>query len=152
MSYIVTHPFYGPPIYHHTTCPAIKRWYRGGEQPMLLPPVGAVACRRCGGAEYVKIELTPAQRRKPVGSFHINRHGLHVPDSCPACGSEAIERDSGKLWFCWMCDWSGSVNSKTWTLSKDRTVLSLNAKRGTDQSGPGRAVPRRSSINRSLAS
>lgn len=150
MSFVVTHPFYGPPVYHHITCPAIRRWFKGGEQAMLLPPADAVPCKRCGGREFVKTELAPVTHRvKPVGTYHVHRKTkMLVPDRCPSCSSQCVEHDSGRIWICWECSWYGEVNSKTWT----RSDLTPDAKRGTEPHPAGRAVPRRATLGRSLAS
>ena len=148
MSYIVTHPFYGPAIYHHPSCPHIRRYSDQSRQILLLPEPGAVPCATCGGNEYVKREPLPTKRKKkPTGTYFVGRGGFLTPDHCPSCGGEAVEHDVGRMWLCWECDWYGEVNSKTWTkIERDAMRRGPRA-----DHHPGRAVPRSTKL-RTLAS
>ena len=128
---------------HHPLCRTLtSRQIGGGRWNHRLVqqiPEGVKVCEICNGLpprpRYVRADgQHRLSRAKPAGEYFIGKEGLLVPKRCPACQSEAIDREGGRLWFCYSCDWMGQVKTSTWT-----RVSSVKEKPKIPGQGNGRA-------------
>lgn len=128
---------------HHPLCRTIATRQIGGgrwnHRRVAQIPEGVKVCTICKGLpprqRYVRADgQHRVTRAKPSGEYFIGKEGLLVPKRCPACQSEAINREGGRLWFCYSCDWMGQVVTSTWT-----RVSSVKVKPKISTEGTGRA-------------
>lgn len=128
---------------HHPLCRTLATRQIGGSRwnhrKVAQIPEGVKVCEICRGLPpKPRYERADGQRRvtraKPSGEYFIGKEGLLVPKQCPSCQSESIDRDAGRLWFCYACDWMGQVVTSTWT-----RVSSVKVKANVTTDGTGRA-------------
>ena len=111
--FIVVRHHTGDQIAHHPSCGMLWRLratgLRSNHRVVARVPLGALKCSSC--------KALPRATKKPVGTYYIEK-GLLVPHQCPKCSGGALDRmETGRGWFCYGCDWTGIVNSSTWTLT-----------------------------------
>lgn len=128
---------------HHPLCRTLTSRQIGGgrwnHRHVTQIPEGAVVCGICKGLPPRPREKRPngemrISESKPAGEYFIGKEGLLVPKRCPACQSEAIDREKGRLWYCYACNWMGQVRTSTWT-----RVSSVKEKPKISGQGNGRA-------------